>query len=166
MYKRQTYSGVVQDLAPDLVEGRWVNSRQLMMRVVSDSSRLIEMYVRESQIEAIEAGQSVKFFPSVPRMPVVKGIVVSVDKTPSRQINRPLLASTFGGDLAAVKDPQEGLIAYDATFRVLVRPVPADIPGGPDFVLRGTARVETDLRFIAENFLSRFISILIRESGF
>ena len=163
---RAAYSGVVQDVAPDLVEGRWVNSRQLLMRVVSDSSRLIEMYVRESQIEAIEAGQSVKFFPSVPKVPVIRGIVVSVDKTPSRQINRPLLASTFGGGLAAVKDPKEGLIAYDATFRVLVRPVTSDGGHEPGFVLRGTARVDTDLRFIAENFFSRFISILIRESGF
>ena len=163
---RAAYAGVVQDVAPDLVEGRWVNSRQLLMRVVSDSSRLIEMYVRESQIEAIEAGQSVKFFPSVPKVPVIRGIVVSVDKTPSRQINRPLLASTFGGGLAAVKDPKEGLIAYDATFRVLVRPVTSDGGHEPGFVLRGTARVDTDLRFIAENFFSRFISILIRESGF
>jgi putative peptide zinc metalloprotease protein len=163
---RAAYSGVVQDMPPDLVEGRWVNSRQLLMRVVSDSSRLIEMYVRESQIEAIETGQSVKFFPAVPKVPVVRGVVVSVDKTPSRQINRLLLASTFGGGLAAVKDPKEGLIAYDATFRVLIRPVSVDVAEGPDFVLRGTARVETDLRFIAENFFSRFISILIRESGF
>jgi len=163
---RAAYSGVVQDVAPDLVEGRWVTNRQLLMRVVSDSSRLIEMYVRESQIEAIEAGQTVKFFPSVPKVPVIRGIVVSVDKTPSRQINRPLLASTFGGGLAAVKDPKEGLIAYDATFRVLVRPMTSDFEHDPDFVLRGTARVDTDLRFIAENFFARFISILIRESGF
>lgn len=163
---RAAYAGVVQDVAPDLVEGRWVSSRQLLMRVVSDSSRLIEMYVRESQIEAIEAGQSVKFFPSVPRVPVIRGIVVSVDKTPSRQINRPLLASTFGGQLSAVKDPKEGLIAYDATFRVLVRPVSSDVGHEPGFVLRGMARVDTDFRFIAENFFSRFVSILIRESGF
>lgn len=163
---RAAYSGVVRDMAPDLVEGRWVNNRQLLMRVVSDSSRLIEMYVRESQVEAIEAGQSVKFFPAVPNRPAVSGVVISVDKTPSRQISRPLLASTYGGGIASVKDPKEGLIAYDATFRVLVRPTMNDSSEVPDFTMRGTARIETDLRFIAENFFSRFISILIRESGF
>jgi hypothetical protein len=42
----------------------------------------------------------------------------------------------------------------------------SDFEHDPDFVLRGMARVDTDLRFIAENFFARFISILIRESGF
>jgi putative peptide zinc metalloprotease protein len=162
---RASGAGTVQDMAPDLVEGRWVNSRQLLMRVVSESERMIEMYVSESQVEAIKPGQDVSFFPAVPKVPVMKGTVIAVDKTPSRQIHRPLLASTFGGDLAAVSDPKEGLIAYDATFRVLIKPAPGTLDS-PAFVLRGTARVQTDLRFIAENIASRFISILIRESGF
>jgi len=162
---RASYSGTVQDFAPDFVEGRWVNSRQLVMRVVSGSARIIEMYVGENQIGAIEQGQTVRFFPAVPRSPVIDGVVISIDKTPSRQINRPLLASTYGGALASVNDAKDGLIAYDATFRVLIRPVQTnELP--PDFVMRGTARVDTDLRFVAENFLSRLISILIRESGF
>jgi len=162
---RASYSGTVQDFAPDFVEGRWVNSRHLLMRVVSGSARIIEMYVGENQIGAIEQGQTVRFFPGIPRSPVIDGVVISIDKTPSRQINRPLLASTYGGALAAVKDAKEGLVAYDATFRVLIRPVQTN-DLAPGFVLRGTARVDTDLRFVAENFLSRLISILIRESGF
>ena len=97
---------------------------------------------------------------------MIRGTVIAVDKTPSRQINRPLLASTYGGGLAAVRDPREGLVAYDSTFRVLIRPVSQEVGGQPDLVVRGTARIETDLRFIAENFLSRLISIVIRESGF
>lgn len=163
---RATYSGVVQDLAPDIVEGRWVNSRQLLMRVVSNSAQVIEMYVRENQVGAIEAGQNVKFFPTLPGIPVIRGTVVAVDKTPSRQINRPLLASNYGGGLAAVRDPREGLVAYDSTFRVLIRPLTQEGGAQADLVVRGTARIETDLRFIAENFLSRLISIVIRESGF
>lgn len=163
---RATYAGVIQDLAPDVVEGRWVNSRQLLMRVVSDSSQVIEMYVRENQVGAIEPGQSVRFFPTLPSIPMIKGTVIAIDKTPSRQINRPLLASTYGGGLAAVKDTKEGLVAYDATFRVLIRPIASDVPLQTGLVLRGIGRVDTDLRFIAENFISRLVSIVIRESGF
>jgi putative peptide zinc metalloprotease protein len=163
---RANYSGIVRDVPSDLVEGRWVNQHQLLMRVVSDSSQMIEMYVRENQVGAIEPGQVVKFFPAVPKIPVVRGTVVAIDKTPSRQITRPLLASTHGGQLSAVKDQKDGLIAYDATFRVLVRPLNGERADVQGFVMRGTARVETDLRFIAENFFSRLVSILIRESGF
>ena len=161
---RATYAGTVRDVATDLAEGRWVNTRYLLMRVVSDTSQLIEMYVNESQVQALEPGQTVQFFPSIPRIPPINGVVLVVDKTPIRQINRPLLASLYGGDLTSVRDPKDGLVAYDAIFRVSIRPETAKVAS--DFVLRGTARVDTDLRFIAQNSFARVISILIRESGF
>ena len=161
---RAPFSGRVRDLPPDIVEGRWVNPRQLLMRIVTDYTDIVEVYVSESQVGGVQSGQSVRFYPSVSTMPVMHGVVTSVDKTPSRGISRPLLASVHGGGLAAVKDRKEGLIAYDPVFRVLVRP--SDNYPSPGYVLRGTARIETDLRLVAQNFYTRIISILIRESGF
>jgi len=158
---RAPFSGRVRDLPPDIVEGRWVNPRQLLMRIVTDYTDIVEVYVSESQVGGVQSGQSVRFYPSVSTMPVMHGVVTSVDKTPSRGISRPLLASVHGGGLAAVKDRKEGLIAYDPVFRVLVRP--SDNYPSPGYVLRGTARIETDLRLVAQNFYTRIISILIRE---
>ena len=134
------------------------------MRIVSDAAPVIDMYVSENQISAVEVGQVVRFFPDVPHAPPVKGTVTSIDKTPIRQIQQPLLSSTFGGRLAAFNDPKEGLVAYDAVFRVQVRPVEGATTS--NFMVGGTARVETDLRFISENLFARAISIVIRESGF
>jgi hypothetical protein len=80
----------------------------------------------------------------VPEDPVLTGIVRLVDRSPSRAITQPMLASTYGGELSAVKDPKEGLIAYDATFRVLASLEDRDFRSLT--VQRGTARIDTDLR--------------------
>lgn len=161
---RATSAGVIRDLAPDLVVGRWLNPRQQLMRIVSGTSRVIELYVSESQVGAVKEGQELRFYPSVPEDSVLTGIVRVVDRTPSRGISQPLLASTYGGELAAVKDPKEGLIAYDATFRVLATIEDRDFRSNT--IQRGTARIDTDLRLVMENFVSRIIGLFIRESGF
>jgi putative peptide zinc metalloprotease protein len=155
--------GVVRDLPPDLVAGRWVSPRQLLMRVVSQDATLIEAYVGERQVAAIVPGQTVRFFPHLPDRPVISGEVVAVDRSPQKQISRPLLASLHGGDIVVKQDHHGTLVAQDAVFRVIVRPV-GEIPK-PDSLIHGSVRIETGLRFLVENFVYRILSVLIRESG-
>jgi putative peptide zinc metalloprotease protein len=160
---RAAQAGVVRDVAPDLVPGRWVSPRQLLMRVVSQDRALIEAYVGERQVAAIEPGQTVRFFPHLPDRPVISGEVVAVDRSPQKQISRPLLASQHGGEIVVKQDSHGTLIAQDAVFRVMVRPK-GEVPR-PDAVIHGSVRIETGLRFLVENFVYRILSVLIRESG-
>jgi putative peptide zinc metalloprotease protein len=155
-------SGTIRDLAPDLVVGRWVNPHQLLMRVVSDSEQVIEAYVGERQVSAIEPGQTVRFYPHRPGHPI-DGEVVAVDRSPQKELSRPVLASVYGGDIAVKQGRRGELFAQDAVFRVTVK------PSGPisraDAVVNGTVRIQTDIRFVVENFVYRILSVLIRESG-
>jgi putative peptide zinc metalloprotease protein len=160
---RAAQAGMVRDLAPDLLAGRWVNPRQLLMRVVSEDLPLIEAYVSERQVAAIVPGQSVRFFAQLPDRPVLAGEVVAVDKSPQKQLSRPLLASLHGGDVVVKQDQHGSLVAQDAVFRVIVKPVGAHPK--VDAVIHGSVRIETGLRFIVENFVYRILSVLIRESG-
>ena len=73
-------------MAPDLVVGRWVGPRQLLMRVVSESEQSIEAYVGERQVAAISPGQTVRFYPHQAGRPVLRGEVISVDKTPQKEM--------------------------------------------------------------------------------
>lgn len=161
---RAAQAGTIRDVAPDLVPGRWVSPRQLLMRVVSESEPLIEAYVSERQVAAISPGQMVRFYPQLPDRPVVAGEVLSVDKTPQKELARPLLASIYGGEIAVKQAPNHSLVTQDAVFRVIVKPV------GPapkaDAVSHGSVRIETGVRFVVENFVTRALSVLIRESGF
>jgi putative peptide zinc metalloprotease protein len=160
---RAPLEGTVRDMASDLVPGRWVNPRQLLMRVVSDSEQLIEAYVSERQVAAVSPGQIVRFYPHRPDLPVLSGEVVSVDKSPQKELSRLLLASIYGGEVAVKQGARGSLLTQDAVFRVTVKPV-----GGlhkTDSVLHGSVRIETGFRFVVENFVYRTLSVLIRESG-
>jgi putative peptide zinc metalloprotease protein len=160
---RAAQPGIVRDMAPDLVAGRWVSPRQLLMRVVSQDATLIEAYVGERQVAAIAPGQTVRFFPHRPDRPVISGEVIAVDRSPQKQLSRPLLASLHGGDIVVKQDQHGMLVAQDAVFRVIVRP--QDGAPKPDAVIHGSVRIETGLRFLVENFVYRILSVLIRESS-
>jgi putative peptide zinc metalloprotease protein len=160
---RSPQPGRIRDMAPDLIAGRWVGPRQLLMRVVSDSEQSIEAYVGERQVTAISPGQTVRFYPHQAGRPVLSGEVVSVDKTPQKELSRALLASIYGGDVAVKQGARGALVAQDAVFRVTVKPL-GEVPKA-DAVIHGTVRIETDLRFVVENFVYRTLSVIIRESG-
>jgi putative peptide zinc metalloprotease protein len=150
-------------MAADLVPGRWVNTRQLLMRIVSDSDQLIEAYVGERQVAAVAPGQIVRFYPHLPERPVLEGRVVAVDKSPQKELSRPLLASIYGGEVAVKQGTRGLLLAQDAVFRVIVKPL-GQVPKA-DSVIHGSVRIETGFRFVVENFVYRTLSVLIRESG-
>lgn len=158
------HAGTVRDVARELVPGQWVGQRQLLMRVVSDADPVIEAFVGERQLAAIAAGQTVRFYSSLPNAPMVEGKVVRIDRTPIKEITQPLLASTHGGDVLVSPSGNGAPVAHEAVFRVLVKPLGAMPPVAA--VVRGTVHIEGGLRFVAENFLSRTLSVLIRESGF
>jgi putative peptide zinc metalloprotease protein len=160
---RTSHAGIVRDVAPDLIVGRWVNPHQLLMRVISDSEQVIEVYVSEQQVAAIQPGQVVRFYPHIPDRPVISGEVVSVDKSPQKELSRPVLASIYGGDIVVKQGARGALVTQDAVFRVTVKPRDAQLKW--DAAIHGSVRIETNLRFVVENFVYRTLSVLIRESG-
>ncbi len=161
---RASIRGVVRDMPSQIVAGRTIGTRELMMRIAAPGPALIEAYVSESSIEAVQVGQGVKFVSSRPGAPSVRGTVKAIDTTGSKQISRQLLVSPHGGEIAAVLDRRGAAQAQDPVYRVLIEPV--GDTGNLRSIERGTVRIETSLGLVAQNFASRALSILVRESGF
>jgi putative peptide zinc metalloprotease protein len=161
---RATIRGAIRDFSPQVVAGRTIGTRELMMRVAAPAPAVIEAYVSESTIESVQVGQDVTFVSSRAGAPSVRGVVKSIDTTGTKQITRPLLVTPHGGDIAAVLDRRGGATAQDPVYRVLIDPV-GDV-GYLRTIERGTVRIETNLVLVAQNFASRALSILVRESGF
>ncbi len=161
---RSTIRGMVRDMSSQIVAGRTIGTRELMMRIAAPAPALIEAYVSESNIEAVQVGQEVKFISSRPDVASVRGVVRAIDTTGSKQISRLLLVSPHGGDIAAVLDRRGSAQAQDPVYRVLIDPL--DDVGFLRTIERGTVRIETSLGLVAQNFASRALSILVRESGF
>jgi putative peptide zinc metalloprotease protein len=160
---RARISGIVRDLHNDMFVGRWINPREAMMRIVASETSLIEAYLNDTQVRSVEPGQQVRFYPAVAGIPVVRGEVVSVDETGVKQMSRPLLLTSHGGDIQAVTDRHGVATAKDAMYRVVIRPEQEGLHATS--VFRGTVRIYTDLVVVFENFFFRTLSIFIRESG-
>ena len=161
---RAGMAGIVRDMPAQIVPGRSIHPRELVMRVVSAGPPVIEAYVSESRIESIHVGQEVRFIPSRPDAPTFNGRVKSMDTTGSKQLTRTILASPHGGEIAAVVDRRGLAQAQEPVYRVLIEPEGkvAELAS----IERGTVRIETDLALIAQNFVWRALSIVVRESGF
>lgn len=158
------HDGTVRDIPFDEVAGRWMNPKQLMMRIVGNDARVVEAFVSESQVGAVRAGQRVRFYPGVAGRSVMSGTITAVDTAANTQLPRALLASTFGGDIAVGTTRGRELRAHEAVYRVLIG-MDAD-ESVPAQVLRGTVRIETGWFALASNFVSRLVAIAVRESGF
>jgi putative peptide zinc metalloprotease protein len=161
---RASIRGMVRDMSPHIVPGRTIGSRELMMRVTAPAPSVIEAYVGESTIESVEIGQDVKFVSSRADAPSVRGVVKAIDRTGSKQISRNLLVSPHGGDIPAVLDRRGVAQAQEPVYRVLIDPV--GNVGYLRSIERGTVRIETSLVVVAQNFVIRALSLLVRESGF
>ena len=68
-----SHRGVVRDMSPQIVTGRTIGTRELMMRIAAPAPATIEAYVSESTIEAVQVGQEVNFVSSRAGAPSVRG---------------------------------------------------------------------------------------------
>jgi len=161
---RASEPGVIRDFSSQIIEERWINSRELMARVVSPSRSVIEAYVAESRVKSVEPGQLVRFISDVAGAVPIEGVVRSVDTTATRHVNHRVLATPYGGSIAAVADRRGILNSQDPVYRVLIEPV-SDTTYVPA-VVRGTVRIHVDLEVLAQNFVAKAISLFVRESGF
>lgn len=157
------HAGVVRDLSPGLIAGRWVQARQALMRVVAQEKAEIDAYVDEQLLQSVEIGQRVRFYPDLPEAPVISGSVVAVDPAAGR-IVPVLLASPNGGQVAATRTAQGNLVAHEALYRVRIQPDPGE--PGTLHVAKGSVRIDSGLHLLAWRAMSRAASVLVRESGF
>ncbi len=161
---RASIAGVVRDLAPDMTPGRWVQPRQIMLRVIEPARSTIDAYVAESQLRAVQVGQTVRFYPDAANLPVVSGTVQLIEPVAVKVVPHPLLSSTYGGPMPASRSERSGtLVPHQAMYRIRI--APHDTPAYRS-VVRGSVRIETGFFALAENFIARAIALAIRESGF
>lgn len=158
---KATGAGIVRDMPEDMVPGRWVNPRELVLRVVDENTSMIEAYLSDSQIGAVQSGQSVTFIPSPAGLPVLRGTVRSIDTTGRKQIPA-LLSSMYGGQITAASDRRGPPTALHATYRVVIQP---EDSFRTSFAAAGNVRISTDLVLVTQNFLWRMLSLIVRESG-
>ena len=93
----------------------------------------------------------------------ITGIVRSVDTTATRQLLHRSLATPYGGNLPAVVDKKGNLTVQDPIYRVLIDPT--DQGETVKQVVRGSVRIQIEWEILAQNFVSKAISLIVRDGS-
>ena len=154
--------GVVRDVLPGAVAGRWVRAREPLLKITSPADTVVYAYVEESAIHQVRLGASVVFYPDDVGLDPIRGKVTEVENNAIRSLPSALLASVYNGPIQAVRGPGGELIASQGHYRVLIEP---DRPTVIPRVLRGSVYIEGSMLWAITALPTRLFSAMMREFG-
>lgn len=156
-------AGVVRDVLPNTATGRWIRSRELLMRVVSENQATIHAYVDESSIYQLRIGAKATFYPDDPNRQPVLGRVIAIDTAAMKAVPSALLASKHGGPIPTDSGANGEELFYEARYRIEIEP---DDVTQITRVTRGAVFIEGDSFTTLLLFQQRMLMALIREFRF
>jgi len=162
MRLRAPAAGVVRDVLPSAVAGRWVRAGEQLLKITSPADTVVYAYVGESNIHEVRVGASVTFYPDDVGVEPIRGKVVEVDGNAIRSIPSPLLASVYNGPIPSVRGAGGELTPTEGRYRVVIEP---DEPTMIPRVLRGSVYIDGNVLSAITALPARIISALMRELG-
>lgn len=161
---RAPHAGVVRDIERGIFIGAWTSQQRMLARVVDDQQWTAHVYVDETDVARIQVGAQAKILLRRADMQSTSASVESIDSTASRFLPHPMLASIYGGPLAARAGNRGELIANDGLYRVNLRLAPGS--SLPPQMLAVQAEIEGERKSLLVQALRSVVGVLVRESGF
>jgi putative peptide zinc metalloprotease protein len=160
---RAPFAGILTDVSESLVPGRWVSPKQQIAILVEPGHALVHGLVAETDVAAIDSGQTGRFVPADLSIAPAEVRVAVVGQTAATHFETPYLASVYDGPIAVRKSPEGKLAPTDTVFAVRL-----DITENrtPPQIVKGTVLIEAKPRSLAALAFEIAASVLLRESGF
>ena len=156
--------GMLTDVTPHFVPGRWMAEGEGLGRLIDRSAVRLQAYVTADQLARIEVGATAKVYPNDIGRPSIAARVMQIDTINVSTLDTPWLASLYGGPIAVQPDRGNALVPVEPIYRIELT---ADAPGmAPSKVLRATARIEAEAESLAARVWRTAASVIVRESGF
>lgn len=163
------FDGILRDVDPAIREGMWVNPMQMLGVVVGPDSLILSGYVSEHDVPRIAKQAQGWFYADYTPFARFPVMLKKIEATDSRDIYWPELAAPYGGPLPAERG-QNGYIRplphhplYAAQFELQQS---EDNTGLPSFTAPGVVRLEAAPESMMNLMAQRFLSLVMRESGF
>jgi putative peptide zinc metalloprotease protein len=161
---RAPIAGRVVDLESDLEAGRWINEKLLLARVVQQGDSLVEAYIDEDGLGRVQSGADGRFYPENADLKPVPVRITHIDPVNTRELNKPYLASVYGGAIGVQLGAKGELFTADSLYRMRLEPQAQGVTVSQS--TRGTVRLTADARSMLTRFWQKTGAVLIRESGF
>lgn len=155
--------GVVVELAPELVTGRWIDDKTRLAVVAKPGELEVRGYVEAEDVKRIKTGSLGNFVDDLRLHKAIDLEVLRIGAASTDQLYNWMLASTHGGVVPA-RQHEGKTLSEDAVFEVAGKIVDpsAELPLTE---IRGEMQVRGEAQSLGENMMRRIAYVLIRESG-
>lgn len=158
------HAGVVRDVDSGLYVGAWLAPQRILARIVDHSQLQAQVYVSETDVSRIKPGAKARIVTHRADSHTFSATVESIDNTATHVLPHAMLASTYGGPLAARNGPRGELLSNEALYRVNLR-----LENSQD-MLEQLHLVQAEISGEHSSWLGqlmrRVAGVLVRESGF
>jgi putative peptide zinc metalloprotease protein len=157
------FGGVLLDLDALLSPGVWVQPRQNLAVLVDPAQWVVDVFVAESDVARIRAGDSARVQVNSAIPYYLDGKVMEVDASRATTLPHPMLDAKSGGAIATLTTAGNENMPRDTLFRVRIalNEAPVSVKA-----ITCKAVISAEGRSLLISFLERTIAIVIRESGF
>lgn len=161
------FDGVVRDLDNTLRVGRWVGRESQLAVLVDDSLSVLSGYVSEHDVSRLADGNHGVFYPEYSVDARFDVTLTDVDAARTTELYWTELSSVHQGAIPAERSNDGTIKALPSHIYYPVR-FALDGTGQdvPDFIARGTVRLQAKPTSRMQILLKRALSVVIREGGF
>ena len=161
---RAPIDGVVVDRADSLYPGRWINEKLAVAYVIDPQQADIAALAPVEELNALAVGQEAEFIPNDVTRPSHRARVSNIRDVDEQDFSVPYLASIYGGDVPARKDPRGRVQAEQSMYRVELEVL--DQGEAVAQTVTGQLHVAGKTQSLAARAWDRVVAVMIRESGF
>ena len=161
---RAPLDGVVAELAPDLHAGRWVDDKTRLAVIATPGQLEARGYIDADDLRRIDNGDTGRFVDELRLQGPREATVQRIGAAASDHLDNWLLASTFGGPVAARAQAHKTR-AEHAMFEVSARVDAAPEAALPPTEIRGELQVRGAPQSLAMRLIRRVASVLVREGA-
>ncbi|WP_018929401.1 biotin/lipoyl-binding protein [Pseudomonas umsongensis] len=160
---RAPHAGKVRDLLPQLTVGRWLSTKDPLVRVVEDGARL-RGYLAEAELWRVASGARGRFIADDPMHPAIAVQLSEIDTNGAAYVDQEALTSDHHGPIAVRRDEHQRAepvqAQYGARLSVLEEtPTPVQ-------PLRGIVVLQGSGESLLGVAWRRMAALGVRESGF
>lgn len=157
------HDGVFRDLDNGLYPGAWLGMRRMLGLVVGKEGAYAQVFVSEADVARIKMGARATLLPRSPDASAFDAVVTGIDETATTYLPEPMLASPYGGPIAAHAGGMGVMTAHEALFRITLK---TEGSANVQKLTPVSVHIDADRSSFLMDLGRKAAGLLIRESGF
>jgi putative peptide zinc metalloprotease protein len=156
------HDGVFRDLDNGLYPGAWLGMSRLLGSVVGTDSSVAQVFVNEADVAKIKIGASAKILTRRSDANSFTAVVTDIDNMATLNLPKPMLASPYGGPIAAQAGQKGEMTAHESLYRVTLK---TDGTANERQLVPVSARIDSERSSYLLDSIRKAAGGVIRESG-